>query len=123
MINIPKSVLQGASSTADALRKAVTDAPEAVSNKNLEILSDINRVKADTILQEIMWTDPILSKLDEDSIDNVLETYDSIVKVSPEVAMNKGALRSILRRAVESQGIDMSAIKTLGDIQKNVQFK
>ena len=61
-------------------------------------------------------------QLDEQEIDSVLETYDSVIKVSPELAYNKGALRSILRNAVEAQGIDVAALKTLGDIQKNVQY-
>jgi hypothetical protein len=96
---------------------------DPVYDKNKDILPELNRLKADTILQEIMWTDPVLSKLDENAIDSVLETYDSAVRLSPELAYNKGLLRNILRRAAEAQGIDPAAAKTISDIHKNRIFE
>ena len=122
-VNVPMGLVEGAVVPTKKMMDLAEKASISPNIKEDIIKSDIDKVKSDTILQEIMWTDPILSKLDENSIDNVLETYDSIMKVSPELAFNKGALRSILRRAVEAQGIDTASLKALGDIQKNIQYK
>jgi hypothetical protein len=54
------------------------------------------------ILQELMLTDPILSRANPQK---VVKAYEQILRLSPQVSKEKEVLRAMLRQAVASQAI------------------
>jgi hypothetical protein len=54
------------------------------------------------LLQELMLTDPILSKV---SPQRVAKAYEQILRLSPQVSKEKEVVRAMLRQAVASQAV------------------
>lgn len=65
------------------------------------------------VLEQLLYTDPVLSKLSDSETDNLMDIYNTIVKRNPEVGNDIGLLRSLLRQAVAANGIDINALKTI----------
>lgn len=65
------------------------------------------------VLEQLLYTDPVLSKLSDSETENLMDIYNTIVKRNPEVGNDIGLLRSLLRQAVAANGIDINALKTI----------
>ena len=65
------------------------------------------------VLEQLLYTDPVLSKLSDSETDNLMDIYNTIVRRNPEVGNDIGLLRSLLRQAVAANGIDINALKTI----------
>lgn len=65
------------------------------------------------VLEQLLYTDPVLSNLSDSETDNLMDIYNTIVKRNPEVGNDIGLLRSLLRQAVAANGIDINALKTI----------
>ena len=63
----------------------------------------IDNQRRSMMLEELMVTDPILSKVDPRK---VISAYEQILRIAPQLAGEKEIMRVQLRAAVESQGID-----------------
>lgn len=65
------------------------------------------------VLEQLLYTDPVLSNLSDSETENLMDIYNTIVKRNPEVGNDIGLLRSLLRQAVAANGIDINALKTI----------
>lgn len=70
------------------------------------------------MLEDLMTTDPVLKGVDPDA---VISTYDSIVKLAPEVSLNKEVVRSVLRSATNAAAVSPFDAKALVDLDKAIQ--
>ena len=77
------------------------------------IKAEMDKIEAQSILQQLLFSDPILSKLNDNEIDNLMESYNTITNRNPSIALDKGLLRTILRQAANIQGIDTNTIDTI----------
>ena len=86
---------------------------DRVSELRDPIKAEMDKIEAQSILQQLLFSDPILSKLNDNEIDNLMESYNTIVNRNPSIALDKGLLRTILRQAANIQGIDTNTIDTI----------
>ena len=77
------------------------------------IKAEMDKIEAQSILQQLLFSDPILSKLNDNEIDNLMESYNTITNRNPSIALDKGLLRTVLRQAANIQGIDTNTIDTI----------
>lgn len=96
-----------------ALYEEFGNTPTGVNEKLPSLKNSLNEIDAKTNLETLLYTDPILSKLNDAETDNLLEVYNTIVNRNPSVATDMGLLRMVLRRAVQTQGIDVGAADAL----------
>lgn len=86
-------------------------------NLQSSMLSPIQKKLKDfedrVVLEQLLYTDPVLSKLSDSETENLMDIYNTIVKRNPEVGNDIGLLRSLLRQAVAANGIDINALKTI----------
>ena len=75
--------------------------------------AEMDKIEAQSILQQLLFSDPILSKLNDNEVDNLMESYNTIVNRNPSIALDKGLLRTVLRQAANIQGIDANTIDTI----------
>ena len=84
-----------------------------VSELRDPIKAEMDKIEAQSILQQLLFSDPILSKLNDNEVDNLMESYNTIVNRNPSIALDKGLLRTVLRQAANIQGIDANTIDTI----------
>lgn len=104
----------------DLERKALLPQNFSLHEKVKDALLDVeNNGK----LNELLFLDPVLSKLEGDALNNVLDAYETIRNVYPELYRDTAALRAYLRAAASTGGgVDLNTVKILSDIKKNVKF-
>ena len=121
--NYTKAVVSGVADASKLLSKAVNAMESKLTNfytsvDNIKdvskvspfakpIAKEMNRIEADAILQQLLFTDPVLSKLNDDETDALLESYETIIQRNPSIATDKGLLRSVLRQAVNINSVDL----------------
>lgn len=106
-------------SLVDSTLKIMNEAADAKYNDPVAldpIQKAMRSVQAKSILEQLLYTDPVLSTLNDDEVDNVMEVYNTIVTRNPSIALDKGMLRSFLRQAANAKGIDAASVKTLKEI-------
>lgn len=116
IISMPSDLLAETQKGIGSLYTMYRDTPEGVSPKQMKALSKMQEVNAKAKLEELLYMDPILSKLDDTQLDDLLDVYNSIVSNNPAIALDKGVLKTLLRRAVESSGIDLGTVESLSKI-------
>lgn len=117
--NIATGWKDTATSLVDSTRNIMNEAANAKYNDPASldpIQGAMRNIQAKSILEQLLYTDPILSSLNDDEVDNLMEVYNTIVTRNPSVALDKGMLRSFLRQAANAKGIDVSSVKTLKEI-------
>lgn len=77
------------------------------------IKAEMDKIEAQSILQQLLFSDPVLSKLNDNEIDNLMESYNTVVNRNPSIALDKGLLRTILRQAANIQGVDANTLDTI----------
>lgn len=108
-----------AMSIVDSTRNIMNEAANAKYNDPASldpIQGAMRNIQAKSILEQLLYTDPILSSLNDDEVDNLMEVYNTIVTRNPSIALDKGMLRSFLRQAANAKGIDAASVKTLKEI-------
>lgn len=108
-----------ANSLVDSTRNIINEAANANYNNPASldpIQGAMRNIQAKSILEQLLYTDPILSSLNDDEVDNLMEVYNTIVTRNPSIALDKGMLRSFLRQAANAKGIDAASVKTLKEI-------
>lgn len=85
-----------------------------VKNNILNTIADLN-------FQKMMMTDPILSRLTPEEVDNVTESYMTYKIQYPEIALQPSLLKSILRSSAQVEGgEDVNTLKSLVDARKSL---
>jgi hypothetical protein len=114
-IKATSSVITGAASKADETLTRITSKERDNKAQRRSDL-DVADVRRAINLRRMIGTDPVLREADPR---DVLEIYNSITELNPELAGNMPALRLILREAVSYEGLTLDSQKLLADIGKN----
>lgn len=73
---------------------------------------EMDNVQRELLLEELLITDPILSDADEQ---RVIDAYETLTQVSPEVSGNKELTRSMLRQMIHADGMTPFDASQLAD--------
>ena len=71
------------------------------------------------MLEDLMSNDPVLSGVDPDV---ALRNYESLVRLAPDLSMNKEVVRSVLRTAANAEALSPYDAKQMADVE-NVMRK
>tara|TARA_B100000035_G_scaffold305403_1_gene306204 strand:- start:2130 stop:3632 length:1503 start_codon:yes stop_codon:yes gene_type:complete len=112
--NIPDTV----SSIRDTLTNFVEDIAPGKNEGQALIDRELDEAKYTSVLQDLIITDPILSEEDEDK---VVDLYNTIKSVAPEMAKDKNVARVILRSAVQYDGIAAPDLAQLVEAERSIQ--
>lgn len=118
MLGLDKSLpeqLSSASGTATSLLEALS--PGRDTGQEM-IDKELDEVKYQTVLQDLIITDPILSEEDEDK---VADLYNTIKSVAPEMSKDKNVVRVVLRSAVQYDGIAAPDLAQLVEAERSIQ--
>lgn len=75
---------------------------EPTARANKDMADRLRNVQRQIMLQDLMVNDPVLS---EEPSEKVIEAYNAIHQMAPEVASNKEVVRAILRQTVHSVAV------------------
>ena len=110
---ISSAVTGAAGSVAGTIDKITTKDRQNKKQKELDV--DIEDIKRSLHLRRMIATDPILKESDPRE---VLEIYNSVAQINPDIATNMPALRLVLREAVSYDGLTLDSQKQLSDVRK-----
>jgi len=79
---------------------------------------ELDEAKYSALIQDLVMTDPILSEEDEDKI---LDLYNTIKSVAPELAKDKNVVRVVLRQGAQYDGIAAPDLAQLVEAERNIQ--
>ena len=82
--------------------------------------ANLRNIQTETIFTDLINTDDFLSKQDPEA---VLEAYNDILEVSPNLRGKKMLLRQALRQYMASESLDLSSIQQLQQMDKTEQDK
>ena len=103
-------------SFVEYLADTVRNYDDEASKRRVEkATAGVNNLRRQLILQDLLVKDKILSQEDPNS---VIAAFRSINQVSPDTALNKEVLRSMLRGVVQSVALSPYDAKTLADVDK-----
>ena len=80
------------------------------------MLDEINNVKSEEFFNDLMITDPVLSKLNHKQRRELADVYQAAKDYYPDLVRNKSVLKTFLRQGVEAGGIDINTAQTLNKL-------
>lgn len=92
--------------------------PQENPVKNM-VLDEINDVKSEEFFNDLMFTDSVLSKLSESEQRELADIYQAAKDLYPDIAKNRSVLKTFLRQAVETSGIDVNTMGMLAKVNKD----
>ena len=92
--------------------------PQENAVKNM-VLDEINDVKSEEFFNDLMFTDSVLSKLSESEQRELADIYQAAKDLYPDIAKNRSVLKTFLRQAVETSGIDVNTMGMLAKVKKD----
>ena len=92
--------------------------PQENPVKNM-ILDEINDVKSEEFFNDLMFTDSVLSKLNESEQRELADIYQAAKDLYPDIAKNRSVLKTFLRQAVETSGMDVNTMGMLAKVNKD----
>ena len=107
----------------DELLPQVTDPTKRVEQL-VDALSDprheqeLRKIRIQTMLEELLVTDPVLSNYDPET---VIDAFNEIAEIAPEVVTNRVLLRTLLRKHVEQGGLDTFEINEILNARGQIQ--
>lgn len=108
-----QGILAAHAKAKGALSTVMSERQNTAQRKTDISVEDIRR---SINLRRMIGTDPVLKEADPKA---VLDIYNSVTALNPEIAGNMPALRLLLREAVSYEGLTMDSQKTLTDIYKS----
>jgi hypothetical protein len=76
----------------------------------------VDEIRRAINIRRMLATDPVLREADPKE---VLEIYNSVARMNPEIADNMPAMKLLLREAVSYEGVTLDAQKQLADIRRS----
>ncbi len=107
--------LGSAGRTAEDFLKLLS--PGRQSDQEL-IDRELDEANYSALIQDLIMTDPILSEEDEDK---VVDLYNTIKSVAPELSKDKNVVRVVLRGGVQYDGIAAPDLAQLVEAERNLQ--
>lgn len=92
--------------------------PQENPVKNM-VLDEINDVKSEEFFNDLMFTDSVLSKLNESEQRELADIYQAAKDLYPDIAKNRSVLKTFLRQAVETSGMDVNTMGMLAKVNKD----
>lgn len=88
-------------------------------NTKIKAKKDLTKTISDSLFTKIVATDPVLSKLNDDELENVIEAYKTYRVQYPEIAFQPSLMKSLLRASSQIEGgEDVNTAKALLDTRK-----
>ena len=97
------------------LSKAFTG-PGERANKDLS--ERLKNVQRQIMLEDLMVNDPVLS---DENPDNVVQAYNAVLNLAPDLSGNKEIVRAILRQSVHSMAVSPYEAQVWTDLEKSIR--
>jgi hypothetical protein len=108
-------IVGGAATSADAALQQLTSG--RTNKAQMDLDNEVRDIERTIRVRRLIANDPILRDADPRQ---VLDIYNSVVALNPEIADNGPALTLILREATSYDGVTMDSQKMLTDVRKNL---
>lgn len=81
------------------------------------LVDEINKVKSEEFFNDLMTTDPVLSKLNHHQRRELADIYQAAKDYYPDLVRNKTVLKTFLRQGVETGGMDLNTVNILNKMK------
>jgi hypothetical protein len=116
--SVSRGVAGGLSEPITDAAKALTGGGAAAQNRQKQTVDRIKNLQRQLILEELSSTDPVLSGEDPDKIINA---YQALWNVAPEVSLNKEVVRSVLRASTQAVSVSPFDAKAWADLENSIR--
>lgn len=112
------------SSTAGEIAKkeivpAITESLKAPKISKQEKLTErMRNFQRQLILEDLIVNDPVLQGMDPQ---NVANAYETVMRIAPDMSMNKEVVRSVLRAATNAEATSPFDAKVLAELENEVK--
>ena len=95
---------------------AAAKAEKNQSEKLSPVEEAVKSLQDRLVLEQLLYTDPILSKLSDDETNQLMESYNTLVRRNPDLASDVGLLRPILRQIIAAGGVDINTASGVANL-------
>lgn len=99
------------------LYQSLKNSKPVVNKTEGTLVDEINRVKSEEFFNDLMTTDPVLSKLNHHQRRELADIYQAAKDYYPDLVKNKTVLKTFLRQGVETGGMDLNTVNILNKIK------
>ena len=89
-----------------------------MERENKALSERLKNVQRQIMMEDLLTNDPVLA---DEEPQTVINAYDAVMKLAPDMSMNKEVVRAILRQAVHSVAIDPYAAQSWTELEKNIR--
>lgn len=124
-INVPPIDLAEAATVAKNISMApykflyqsLKNSKPVVNKTEGALVDEINKVKSEEFFNDLMTTDPVLSKLNHHQRRELADIYQAAKDYYPDLVRNKTVLKTFLRQGVETGGMDLNTVSILNKMK------
>lgn len=117
---LSEAVMEGVKKPlSEGIGSGLTDILYKPMERENKVLSErLKNVQRQIMMEDLLTNDPVLS---DEEPQTVINAYDAVMKLAPDMSMNKEVVRAILRQAVHSVAIDPFAAQSWTELEKNIR--
>lgn len=99
------------------LYQSLKNSKPVVNKTEGALVDEINKVKSEEFFNDLMTTDPVLSKLNHHQRRELADIYQAAKDYYPDLVRNKTVLKTFLRQGVETGGMDLNTVNILNKMK------
>lgn len=99
------------------LYQSLKNSKPVVNKTEGTLVDEINKVKSEEFFNDLMTTDPVLSKLNHHQRRELADIYQAAKDYYPDLVRNKTVLKTFLRQGVETGGMDLNTVNILNKMK------
>lgn len=99
------------------LYQSLKNSKPVVNKTEGTLVDEINKVKSEEFFNDLMTTDPVLSKLNHHQRRELADIYQAAKDYYPDLVRNKTVLKTFLRQGVETGGMDLNTVSILNKMK------
>ncbi len=99
------------------LYQSLKNSKPVVNKTEGALVDEINKVKSEEFFNDLMVTDPVLSKLNHHQRRELADIYQAAKDYYPDLVKNKTVLKTFLRQGVETGGMDLNTVNILNKMK------
>lgn len=99
------------------LYQSLKNSKPVVNRTEGALVDEINKVKSEEFFNDLMTTDPVLSKLNHHQRRELADIYQAAKDYYPDLVRNKTVLKTFLRQGVETGGMDLNTVNILNKMK------